>query len=39
VRHYRRVRQRFLETICAENNPHLFDNHIPVANKPDFWAV
>jgi hypothetical protein len=24
------------EEICAENNQHLFDYHIPVANKPDF---
>jgi len=25
-----------VEEICAENNQHLFDYHIPVANKPDF---
>jgi hypothetical protein len=24
------------EEICAENNQHLFDYHIPVSNKPDF---
>jgi hypothetical protein len=24
------------EEACAENNQHLFDYHIPVANKPDF---
>ena len=24
------------EEICAENNEHLFDYHIPVAGKPDF---
>jgi hypothetical protein len=24
------------EEICAENNEHLFDYHIPVADKPDF---
>jgi len=24
------------EEICAENNQHLFDYHIPVANNPDF---
>jgi hypothetical protein len=24
------------EEICAENNQHLFDYHIPVADKPDF---
>jgi hypothetical protein len=33
---YRRVEQPFREEICAENNQHLFDYHIPVANKPDF---
>jgi hypothetical protein len=21
---------------CAENNRHLFDYHIPIADKPDF---
>jgi len=25
-----------LEEACAENNAHLFDDHIPVASKPDF---
>jgi hypothetical protein len=25
-----------LEEVCAENNQHLFDYHIPVADKPDF---
>jgi len=25
-----------LEEACAENNAHLFDDHIPVANQPDF---
>ena len=24
------------EDVCAENNQHLFDYHIPVADKPDF---
>jgi hypothetical protein len=24
------------EEICAENNEHLFDYHIPVADKADF---
>jgi len=33
---YDRVQQPMLEEICAENNQHLFDYHIPVANKPDF---
>jgi hypothetical protein len=33
---YRRVQQPFREEICAENNQHLFDYHIPVANTPDF---
>jgi hypothetical protein len=36
VQHYRRVSQEMQEEACAENNAHLFDYHIPVANKPDF---
>jgi hypothetical protein len=36
VRRYRRVQQAMREDVCAENNQHLFDYHIPVANKPDF---
>jgi hypothetical protein len=36
MRRYRRVQQAMLEDVCAENNQHLFDYHIPVANKPDF---
>jgi hypothetical protein len=36
TRRYRRVQQEMLEEVCAENNQHLFDYHIPVANKPDF---
>ena len=36
TRRYRRVQQPMLEEACAENNQHLFDYHIPVANKPDF---
>jgi hypothetical protein len=36
IRRYRRVQQAMLEEACAENNAHLFDYHIPVANKPDF---
>jgi hypothetical protein len=36
IRRYRRVQQEMLEEVCAENNQHLFDYHIPVANKPDF---
>jgi hypothetical protein len=35
-RRYRRVQQQMGEDICAENNQHLFDYHIPAANKPDF---
>jgi hypothetical protein len=27
-----------LRAICAENNAHLFDYHIPVADPPNFWA-
>ncbi len=33
---YRRVLQEPMEDICAENNQHLFDYHIPVANRADF---
>ncbi len=36
MRRYRRVQEPLIEDVCAENNQHLFDYHIPVANKPDF---
>jgi hypothetical protein len=36
MRRYRRVKQEMLEEVCAENNTHLFDYHIPVADRPDF---
>ena len=36
MRRYRRVERQYDEEICAENNEHLFDYKIPVANKPDF---
>jgi hypothetical protein len=36
ARRYRRVQQALVEEVCAENNQHLFDYHIPVASKPDF---
>jgi hypothetical protein len=36
VQHYRRVSQEMQEEACAENNAHLFDYHIPVADKSDF---
>ena len=36
VQHYRRVQQEMFEEACAENNAHLFDYHIPVADRPDF---
>jgi hypothetical protein len=36
MRRYRRVQQEMTEDISAENNLHLFDYHIPVANQPDF---
>jgi hypothetical protein len=36
MRRYRRVQEAFAEDVCAENNLHLFDYGIPVANKPDF---
>ena len=35
-RRFRRVQQDYAEEVCAENNQHLFDYKIPVANKPDF---
>jgi len=36
MRRYRRAPLEIVETICAENNEHLFDYHIPIASKPDF---
>jgi len=33
---YQRGRRPFFEDICAENNTHLFDYHMPVAQTPDF---
>jgi hypothetical protein len=33
---YRRVEAHMREEVCAENNQHLFDYHIPIASKPDF---
>jgi hypothetical protein len=36
MRRYRRAQREIIEDICAENNQHLFDYHIPVASKPDF---
>jgi hypothetical protein len=36
VQRYRRAQQEMLEEVCAENNQHLFDYHIPVADRPDF---
>jgi hypothetical protein len=36
MRRYRRAERESSEMICAENNQHLFDYHIPVADKPDF---
>ena len=36
MRRYRRVQQEMAEDICAENNQHLFDYHIPTAHQPDF---
>ncbi|MBV9328409.1 MAG: hypothetical protein JO352_32240 [Chloroflexi bacterium] len=33
---YQRGRRAFIEDICAENNTHLFDYHMPMAAKPDF---
>jgi hypothetical protein len=36
VRNYRRMEGTLQEEACAENNQHLFDYHIPVADKVDF---
>jgi hypothetical protein len=36
VQRYRPVQKTMTEEVCAENNQHLFDYHIPVAEKPDF---
>jgi hypothetical protein len=36
MQRYDRVERQMDEEICAENNQHLFDYHIPVASKPDF---
>jgi hypothetical protein len=36
MQRYRRVAQPLREEICAENNQHLFDYHIPVGDKADF---
>ena len=36
VRTYRRMQGMLEEEACAENNQHLFDYHIPIADRPDF---
>jgi hypothetical protein len=36
MRTYRRTTGTLQEEACAENNQHLFDYHIPVANEADF---
>ncbi len=36
MRSYRRTEGTLQEEACAENNQHLFDYHIPVADRPDF---
>jgi hypothetical protein len=36
MRRYRRAPLEITETICAENNQHLFDYHIPMASQSDF---
>jgi hypothetical protein len=38
IQRFRRVLQQMREEVCAENNQHLFDYGIPVANKPEFCA-
>ena len=36
INNLRRVQRPMHEEACAENNTHLFDYGMPVANKPDF---
>lgn len=36
TRTYRRISGKLDEEICAENNQHLFDYHIPIADHSDF---
>ncbi len=36
MRTYRRITGKLDEEICAENNQHLFDYHIPIAGHSDF---
>jgi len=36
INNLRRVQRPWHEEICAENNTHLFDYGMPVANRPDF---
>jgi hypothetical protein len=36
MRRFRRTDLPYNEEICAENNEHLFDYKIPMANKADF---
>ena len=36
LRTYRRMTGALEEEICAENNQHLFDYHIPIAAKSDY---
>jgi hypothetical protein len=36
VRTFRRMQGTLEEEACAENNQHLFDYHIPIADRPDF---
>ena len=36
INNFARVQMPWHEEACAENNRHLFDYHLPIANKPDF---
>jgi hypothetical protein len=36
IRRFRRMQGTMGEEVCAENNTHLFDYHIPQAKTPDF---
>ena len=36
IQRYRPVRIPYDEQVCAEGNLHLFDYHVPIADRPDF---
>ena len=36
IQRYDRVERPMIEEVCAENNLHLFNYGVPVAERPDF---